>query len=286
MTPPTNLFFEDFRPGQRFESGVREVTEDDLARFTDVSGDAALIHTDAEVARQAGFKSPIAHGPLGIAVIFGLLHDTQLVERTAIAMVDLDWRFTAPVFVGDALRYEMTITRCRRTATRPAGVVNRHFRLINQDNLVVQEGSSAFLVQARGDADADASHIRADFGSAAWAAELSPLLAAHPGFAAATRTFDGSIGFEAGRESIQFRVYKGVVLEVASATPGGPTFTMSGSELAWIELATAERNDYIARAALGDFQATGNIHEYRRMTKALVAAWDCIRELAQLAGDR
>jgi acyl dehydratase len=277
-----DLAFEDFRVGQRYASGVREISEQDLAAFTQVSGDASAIHSDVELAREAGFARPIGHGPLGVAVVFGLLYDSGIVEKTAIAMMDLDWRFKHPIFAGDAVHYEMTIMRCRRHRERAAGIVDRHFRLINQDGVVVQEGSSAFLVKARSDAPQDA-HVRTDFGSREWAARLAPLLAEHHDFVAATETFDGALGFACGRESVQFRIYKSALIDVARTTPHGPAFTVSGSGLAWVGLAEAERNDYLARVTLGHFAVSGNMYEYLRMTKALVAAWDCIRDLAQLS---
>jgi acyl dehydratase len=274
------LFYEDFRVGRRFESGTRTITEEDLRRFTELSGDASAVHVDAEYARSIGFEAPVVHGPFGIAVLFGLLFEEGIVESTAIAMFDLDWRFVAPILAGDELRFEMTVTRCRRSRTRQAGVVNRHFRLLKQGDVVVQEGTSGFLVQARGAAPELDDSIRTDFCSPAWGEALRPLLESDPAFGEATRTFDGSIGLQSGRESLQLRIYKGSVLECSRSTPEGPTFTLAGTELAWVELALAERNDFLARATLGDFSVSGSSYEYLRMTKALVAVWDAVRELA------
>jgi acyl dehydratase len=274
------LFYEDFRVGQRFHSGTRTMTEQDLRRFTDLSGDASAVHVDGDYARSIGFGGPIVHGPFGIAVVFGLLFEERIVESTAIGMLDLEWRFVAPIVAGDQLRFEMTVTRCRRSRSRQAGVINRHFRLLKQGDVVVQEGTSAFLVQARGAAPDPDPSIHTDFCSLAWADALRPLLASNGAFGEATQTFDGSIGLQCGRESVLLRIYKGAVLECARSTPDGPTFTLAGSELAWVGLALSERNDFIARATLGDFSVSGSSYQYLRMTKALVAIWDAIRELA------
>jgi acyl dehydratase len=280
------LSFEDFRVGQRFDSSTRTISEEDLRLFTRLSGDAAALHVDADHARSLGFDAPLVHGPFGIAVVFGLLFESGLVEPTAIAMLDLDWRFAAPIVAGDELRFEMTVTRCRRSHGRRAGVVARHFRVLKQDDVLVQEGTSSLLVAAREEAIPGAPDpaIRSDFCAPAWAEALSAKLTTNRDFADATRSFDGSIGLRAGAEAVQLRVYRGAVLETARSTPAGPTFTVAGSELAWTRLALAERNDFVARATLGEFTTSGSSYEYLRMTKAVVAIWDAVRALAAGAG--
>jgi hypothetical protein len=146
--------------------------------------------------------------------------------------------------------------------------------------MAVQSGTSAMMVRAREQALDGGSGIRADFGSVAWGELLAERLASNPQFGEATSTFDGTIGLEAGTDSVQLRVFKGRVLECARSMPRGATFTLSGSELAWVNLAGAPRNEFVARTMAGDFSVTGDVYEYLRLTKALVALWDCIRELA------
>lgn len=277
--PAGEMFFEDFRVGQRYRSPKRAVTEADIAQFAELSGDAAAIHLDGEYARSLGFQAPLAHGPLGLAIVFGLLFELGTVRSTAIAMLDLDWRFSAPIHAGDELEFEMTITRCRRSSSKPAGIVHRHFELFNASGTTVQSGTSAMMVRAHDDADAEAQP-HADFGSVPWAKLLVERLSASSEFGEGTSTFDGTVGLQAGTESVQLRIYKGRVLECARSTPHGATFTLLGSELAWVNLAAAPRNEFVARTMAGDFAVSGNVYEYLRLTKALMALWDCIRELA------
>jgi acyl dehydratase len=274
------LSYEDFHVGQRFESGTRTIDADDLRRFVELSGDAAAIHVDGEHARSLGMDGPVVHGPFGIAVVFGLLFEQRIVEPTAIAMLDLEWRFVAPIVAGDELRFEMTVTRCRRSRSRQAGVVGRHFRVFKQGDVVVGEGTSALLVQARAAADEPDPAIRTDFCSPDWARALLPHLAASEALAEATASFDGTIGLQAGREATQLRIYRGAVLEAARSTPTGPTFTISGPELTWAGLALGPRNDFVARATLGELTTSGSAYEYLRMTKAVVAIFDAVRALA------
>jgi acyl dehydratase len=283
LTPNQGLYFEDFRVGQSFGSPIRQITQDDLDAFIALSGDGGRIHRDAAYAQENGFAGPVVHGPFGVAVTFGLLFEQRIVEPTAIAMLDLDWQFLAPIVVGDQLSSTMTITRCRRSSTRQAGIVGRHFSLRNGTGSVVQEGTSALLVQAREEPSAQ-SWVATDFCSAAWADLLVPLLVGSAGFQEATASFDGGIGLACGREVVQFRIYKGQIIDVGRSTPTAARFTLAGTELAWAGLARASRNDFIARTSRGDFNVSGNAYDYLRMTKALVFLWDAVRELAATDG--
>jgi acyl dehydratase len=276
----TGLFFEDFEVGQRYESAARVVTSDDIRRFAELSGDRAALHLDAEHAAELGFSAPIAHGPLVLGMVLGLLFEEGTFDRTAVGMLDVDWRFLAPVVAGDTLRYVMTITRCRRSSRRPAGVIGRHFTVLNQDDVAVQSGTSTLMVRTRAAAPDPDPSVRRDFCSLPWARQLRPLIEADPAFKEATATFDGSVGLQCGRDSIQLRIYKGAIIDVARSTPAGPSFTVIGDELAWVTLALAERNDFIARASVGDFSMSGSAFEYLRLIKAVVVIWDAIRTLA------
>jgi acyl dehydratase len=279
------MWFEDFRVGQRFETGERTISADDVARFAELGGDRSRIHVDAQHARSLGFPGPLVHGPLGVAVVFGLLYDLGIVDTTAIAIRDLNWRFVAPIVPGDAVRMEMVVTRCRRHPTRKAGVVHRHFRLLRSDATVAQEGTSSMLVEARGAATEADPRVATDFCSPEWARLLTPALQDNAAFVEATRTFDGAIGLRAGDDEIQLRIYKSRVLESGRSTPLGAAFTLAASELTWTELAFAERNDFIARTSRGGFSVSGNAYDYLRLTKALVAVYDEVRALAARKDD-
>ena len=282
--PPTQgMHFEDFRVGQTFTSPARQITQSDLDAFIALSGDGGRIHRDGGYAQANGFAGPVVHGPFGVAVTFGLLFEQQIVEPTAIAMLDLDWRFCGPIIVGDELSSTMTITRRRRSSSRQAGVLGRHFSLRNGDGAVVQEGTSALLVQARDETSAP-DWVATDFCSTAWAELLAPRLADSAGFQEATGAFDGGIALASGREVVQFRIYKGRVIDVGRSMATAPRFTLSGTELAWTGLVRSGRNDFIARTSRGDFSVSGNAYDYLRLTKALVFLWDAVRDLAATDG--
>lgn len=271
------MYFEDFAVGQRFHSAERKVTEDDLRTFAAVSGDTHPLHTDPQYAATTRFGRPVLHGPFGLAAFFGLFHELGLLDESVVALLDTNWRYLGPVHVGDTLRFEMTITRCRRSRGGEQGAVNRHVVLLNQRGECVQQGTTAVLVQARG---AGADPVGRAFGTVTWGEALAQRLADDARFTGATASWDGTLGLRCGDDEVHLRIYKGRVLEATRRAPHGATFTIEADELTWAELLTGPRNDFTRRTMARQFAARGNGHEYLRLTKALNVLIDVARELA------
>ena len=45
------------------------ITQDDIEKFIDLSGDKNKIHYDEEFAKNTSYKKPIAHGMIGVSFI-------------------------------------------------------------------------------------------------------------------------------------------------------------------------------------------------------------------------
>jgi len=144
------LYFEDVTIGREYVRGGRRVTESDLESFAEISGDRHPIHTDPEYARKTAFGQRILHGPFGIAVAIGLF--TGFVEFTdaAVALTEIrEWRFLAPVLVGDVLTLRMRIESKRMVSAGGSGIVQRRMELVNQHGKVVQEGAMGLMMRCR-----------------------------------------------------------------------------------------------------------------------------------------
>lgn len=145
-----SLYFEDVVEGQTFVSTPRKVTEADLLSFTEISGDRHPIHTDATYARTTVFGQRILHGPFGIAVALGLFGEFTELTNAAIALTDVrEWRFLAPVFVGDELTLHMKIEGKHRVSAGDRGIVQRRMALLNQQEEVVQQGIMGLMMWCR-----------------------------------------------------------------------------------------------------------------------------------------
>jgi acyl dehydratase len=126
------------------------VTETDVVMYSAMSGDYTPIHTDAEVSRRGPFGQRIAHGPLGFTLAIGLSARLAMFEDTAIAALGVkDWKYIGPIFIGDTLHVEIEIIGKRLTSNPSRGILERRFRVIKQDDTVVQEGVLPVMVKAR-----------------------------------------------------------------------------------------------------------------------------------------
>ena len=144
------LFFEDFIEGRSFESASRTVTAADMAAFATLSGDDNAIHRDPAAAAAAGFRAPIAHGALGIAIATGLASTIGLTRGTLLALAGLSWRFRVPIIDGDRVTLHLRVTATKRTSAGDRGLVTLAAELRNQDGVLVQDGEFVELVRTRG----------------------------------------------------------------------------------------------------------------------------------------
>ena len=90
----------------RFEVGEsaslsREITENDISDFANLSGDQNPIHVDSSFAKESYFKGVIAHGMLVSSLISSVLGN-ELPGSGAIYLSQ-DLRFLAPVRPGDTI---------------------------------------------------------------------------------------------------------------------------------------------------------------------------------------
>ena len=110
MTPTTVNGIEELKGlvGQTIgPSDWREVTQDDIDKFAELSGDDQWIHVDVERAKtESPFGTTIAHGNLTLSMIDGFR--PELFESTGFKLgVNYGWnkiRFPAPVPVDSKVR--------------------------------------------------------------------------------------------------------------------------------------------------------------------------------------
>ena len=93
-------------------SDWREVTQEMIDAFADISGDHQWIHVDVERAeKESPFGGPIAHGNLTLSTIDGF-RDGLLAQEGFRLGVNYGWnkvRFPAPVPVGSRIRASIEI---------------------------------------------------------------------------------------------------------------------------------------------------------------------------------
>jgi len=137
---PRGLWFDQFAPGQVYESPGRTLTEADIVNFAGVSGDYTSLHTDQEFARRTPFRQRIAHGVLIQAIATGLAARTGIFEDTIAALPWMETHWRAPAVPGDTLRLRLEVQRLGEPSRR-SGDVFFDARMSNQKDQVVSEGA-------------------------------------------------------------------------------------------------------------------------------------------------
>jgi acyl dehydratase len=140
------LYYEDFTIGQVFTTGRRTITETDVVFYAYLSGDMNPLHTDEVFAKSGPFGRRVAHGPLGLAIANGLVVQTGTFDGTGVAALGLTWKFVKPIFFGDSIFVRMTIVEARTTRNPARGIIRRTLDVINQDNVVVQQGEAVTML--------------------------------------------------------------------------------------------------------------------------------------------
>ena len=145
-------YFEDFTLGQTLTSPARTVTEADIIAFAALSGDWNAIHTDAEYAAATPYGQRIAHGLLGLSIASGLAVRSGLIEANVRAFTGLEWKFRAPVYIGDTIALHVEVVRLRSMPSMACGMVVLKVRVTNQRQEAVQEGEWTLLMDSRSSA--------------------------------------------------------------------------------------------------------------------------------------
>lgn len=143
-----SLFFDDLHEGDVFTTQGRTVTESDVVGFAGVSGDFNPIHLDAVQAAASPFGQRIVYGLLVLSIATGLIDRLGLFRESMIAQLSIeDWRFSAPVFIGDTLHVEVRIESTRLTSAGDRGVVRRRISVLNHREEIVQTGIYTVMIR-------------------------------------------------------------------------------------------------------------------------------------------
>lgn len=108
----------------------RAITSDDIALFTEISGDRNPLHYDSDVAAATSFGEIVVQGGITTAILNAVV--AQDLPGPGTVFLHVEWSFNAPVRPGDVItgrvevvdvRSDKPITRLVTTVTRDDGVV-------------------------------------------------------------------------------------------------------------------------------------------------------------------
>src|SRR5690606_25888053 len=141
-------FFVDFGIGGPFDSPSRSMTDALFAAFQLASGDNRPVHCDVEYCRAHGMPHMLAHGfQVLIQTAAGAGLFPHCVEESLKAFIEQSSKFLNPVFVGDTLYSSLVVSDL--IAGRTTGVLVMQSTIINQNEVVVLEGTQKYLLRKR-----------------------------------------------------------------------------------------------------------------------------------------
>lgn len=142
-------YYEEFESGETMESPGRTITETDVVLFAGLSGDYNQLHTDAEFARGTLFGERIAHGLLGLSIASGLGSRLGFLEGTALAFRGLEWKFSAPIKIGDTIRARFEVMEKKPMPRLGGGLISFKVTILNQRDETVQVGTWEIIVKSQ-----------------------------------------------------------------------------------------------------------------------------------------
>jgi acyl dehydratase len=112
------------------------LTAEHVATFAELTGDYNPLHFDEDFASKTKFGRLVVQGGLTT----GLLHALVAMDLPGPGTVFLsqEWKFTAPVFIGDTITAQAEVTSVH--ATKP--VCQLAIRVLRQEDEVVLEGEA------------------------------------------------------------------------------------------------------------------------------------------------
>ncbi|HBK4730890.1 TPA: MaoC family dehydratase N-terminal domain-containing protein [Klebsiella michiganensis] len=145
-------YFEDFSLSECRTTTGRTITESDIVIHAGQTGDFYPHHMDAEWCKTQPFGQRIAHGTLTFAIAVGMT--AGVINSKAMTYGYEKLRFPHPVFIGDTLRVNISISE-KRDHPRNAkyGFVTEKLEVVNQRDECVMATQHVLLVEKRDFAD-------------------------------------------------------------------------------------------------------------------------------------
>jgi acyl dehydratase len=142
-------YYEELDVNARFDTPRRTILDADIIQFAGLTADFNPLHTDDIHASRSDFRGRVAHGPMLVGMAFGLASRAGLLDGTALALLDLTWKFTKPIRPGDTVFVKVHVAGKRPVRKPDRGVVEFGLNIINQRDEIVQSGTAKILMKRR-----------------------------------------------------------------------------------------------------------------------------------------
>lgn len=146
---PIGLFFEELEIGQKMVTRGRTITEADIVQFGALTGDFNPMHFDADYMQGHMLGKRVAHGMLTVSYAVGQAYQLGFLEQTVLSFRSIEMKFSAPVYIGDTIHVELTVTEKKEARRLGGGTVTLEVRIVNQEGVAVQKGTWVVLIASK-----------------------------------------------------------------------------------------------------------------------------------------
>jgi acyl dehydratase len=133
-----DLYFDDFEPGQTFESKGATISESQILDFA-LLYDPQPFHLDKGAAEAGPFGGLIASGFQTLAIAFRLFYQEKVINACSMGSPGLDeLRWLKPVRPGDTLKVKAEVREKRASKSKPdRGTLLMDYTVTNQNGEAV-----------------------------------------------------------------------------------------------------------------------------------------------------
>lgn len=138
--------FNEITRGETFGQSLT-IDASHISRACGMFGDFNPLHSDAQFCASSRFGRPILHGPMTSAFMSASIG--MYFYGTAVAYLEHNCRFVAPVFAGDTLSVQWTITQTLDKPRSNGGIAVLRGECSNQRGEQIAEASGKILLSNR-----------------------------------------------------------------------------------------------------------------------------------------
>ncbi|MFO7797653.1 MAG: MaoC family dehydratase [Promethearchaeati archaeon] len=135
--------FDDYEVGD-LAKFTKKITEEDVMKFAEVSGDYNPLHVNPEFAKTQMFGEQVAHGVISVGLISAVLG--MELFGAGILYGEQTVRFVKPVYFGDELTAVATIKEKYTKKDGKLKFIRCTTQVFNQNEEMVTDGEAVVMV--------------------------------------------------------------------------------------------------------------------------------------------
>ncbi len=146
-----DLYYDDFKVGDKWRSHTKTITEADMVAFNNMVGLVHPAFVDEEfIKTKTYFKKRFASGVMTIPVAAGLLTQLHIFDNSLVAMVGMEASMKKPVIAGDTIYIDVEVVKKKESSSGDRGVISFRYSPINQKGETVADIIESIMVIKRG----------------------------------------------------------------------------------------------------------------------------------------